>query len=306
MPVSPPRPRLPPLNALRAFEAAARLGGFSAAARELNVTQGAVAQQIRQLEDWAGAKLFYRHARGVRLSEAGRSVLPALGEAFDLVGQASQALRRHGAPGEVRIATLPSIAQLWLSPRLPAVRAASPGAAISVTALEMRPNLDREPFDLAIFFVNHSDLQPGMLDLGRDVIYPVCAPGHASRIGCEEDLAGQVFLHDSTWKDDWQTWLDDAAPHADIQSSGPAFSLFALAVEEARNGAGILMGHDALVAPLVGQGELIAPFSRRVSLHRSLVLEVAAGVRGKAVVEQVISALQTTQRVATDSEEVGT
>ena len=107
MAVAPPRPKPPPLNALRAFEAAARLGGFSAAAQELCVTQGAIAQQIKHLEDWAGATLFVRHARGVRLSAAGKAVLPRLGEAFDALGDVTQTLRRESAASEVRIADNP-------------------------------------------------------------------------------------------------------------------------------------------------------------------------------------------------------
>ncbi|MCB1385710.1 MAG: LysR family transcriptional regulator [Nitratireductor sp.] len=291
MPVAPPRPRPPPLNALRAFEAAARLGGFSSAARELCVTQGAVAQQIKQLEDWAGAKLFERHSRGVRLSPAGRAVLPALGEAFDLLGAVSQTLRRHGAEGTVRIATLPAIAQLWLSPRLPRIRPQGPGLAVSVTALETPPNLTREPYDLSIFYVEEEKLEPGMTVIGRDVIYPVAAPQLAAGITATGDLAGQVFLHDAVWQTDWQVWLDHATPGHGIEPAGPAFSLYALAVEEAKNGAGVLIGHDALVGPLVERGELAAPFRERLHLPRLLVIEVAAALRGKKAVETVLGVL---------------
>ena len=112
MSVQPPRPKGPPLNALRAFEAAARLGSFARAANELCVTPGAVAQHISSLESWAGAPLFQRRARGVALSPLGRAVAPALGEAFDRLADASHLLRRMAAPAQIRIATLPSIAQL--------------------------------------------------------------------------------------------------------------------------------------------------------------------------------------------------
>ncbi len=291
MSVQPPRPKPPPLNALRAFESAARLGGFSSAARELCVTQAAVAQQIRQLEEWAGIRLFERHARGVRLTASGRAVSPSLNEAFDLIGVVSQKLRRNGAPGEVRIAALPSIAQLWLSPRLPRVRSVSDQASISVTALEMKPNLEREMYDLSIFFMHENEMEPGMIDLGADVIYPVCSPEIAKGLKEYPDLKSQKFLHDSTWKDDWQTWLDHVGLAQAIDPEGPSHSLYALAVEEARNSAGVLIAHHALVVPLVERGELVAPFGDRLQLERRLVLEVADNIRGKVAVEKVISAL---------------
>ena len=289
MAVAPPRPKPPPLNALRAFEAAARLGGFSAAAQELCVTQGAIAQQIKHLEDWAGATLFVRHARGVRLSAAGKAVLPRLGEAFDALGDVTQTLRREGAASEVRIAALPSIAQLWLSPRLPAIRVALPGTAVSVTAMESAPNLVRDPYDMAVFF---ADTTPtGAISLGRDIIYPVCAPDIANRLKTPDDLDGYTLIHDASWKDDWESWLSAAAPGLAFDTSGPAYSLYALAVEEARNGAGILIGHEALVRPLIERGELTAPFKETIELPRVLSLETAPAMRTRADIETAIRIL---------------
>ena len=291
MAVAPPRPKPPPLNALRAFEAAARLGGFSAAAQELCVTQGAIAQQIKHLEDWAGTSLFVRHARGVRLSPAGKAVLPRLGEAFDALGDVTQTLRREGAVSEVRIATLPSIAQLWLSPRLPAIRSALPGTTISVAAMESAPNLIRDPYDLAVFFSDADALPTGAISLGRDIIYPVCAPDISNTLRTPGDLEGHTLIHDTSWKDDWESWLAAAVPGQPFDTSGPAYSLYALAVEEARNGAGILIGHDALVRPMIERGELVTPFDIVVELPRLLALETAPAMLGRADVETAIRIL---------------
>ena len=145
MPVSPPIPRSLPLTALRAFEAAARLGGFTAAAEELGVTPGAVTAQIKALEAELSAPLFERQANGVRLTALGQSAAPAFTKAFDALVQATGLLRTSAAPQVVHIATLPAIAQLYLSPRLPALRAAAPEIAVSITALESAPNLKRAP-----------------------------------------------------------------------------------------------------------------------------------------------------------------
>ena len=122
MPIEPPRPRLPPLNALRAFEAAARHESFTAAAQELGVTPAAIAQQVKSLEAWMRRPLFVRLSQGLRLTPAARQALPAFMRAFDDLGSATQGLRRAASPEELRIAALPSVAQLWLQPRLRGLR----------------------------------------------------------------------------------------------------------------------------------------------------------------------------------------
>ena len=124
MALAPPRPKGPPLNALRAFEAAARLGSFAAAAEELSVTAGAISQHIKQIEGWAGTALFARRAQGVTLTSAGRTLLAPLTLAFDNISDATSLLRTLSPKPTLNIATLPSIAQLWLQPRLAQVRAA--------------------------------------------------------------------------------------------------------------------------------------------------------------------------------------
>ena len=270
MSIAPPRPKGPPLNALRAFEAAARLGGFSAAAEELSVTPGAVAQHVKALEAWSGAPLFERRSQGVALTPLGQASLRDLGPAFDLLGEAVLALRARAAPRDIRLAALPSLAQLWLSPRLPALRAAVPGVVLSVTATERPPNPRRAPFDLALFF--HDSPPPNSAALGLDEIFPVCAPALAAGLRDPADLAGQVLLSDSSWAGDWALWLGEAAPELTLVPRGPVYSLYALALEDTRNGAGVLIGHGALVAPHLASGALVAPFAHRVRRGRGLYL----------------------------------
>lgn len=260
MSVEPPRPKSPPLNALRAFEAAARHGAFTVAADELCVTPGAVAQQVKNLEDWVGAPLFNRKAQGVVLTPLGAETARDLTLAFDQIGAASQKLRLGGRPTEVRVAALPSIAQLWLSPRLPAIREAAPNIAISVFALETPPNMRRDHFDLGIFY-QPSDGAASAIDLGPDEIFPVCAPGAS---------ADAPKLFDAAWADDWTRWSGAATP-----TNGPVFSLYSLAVAEAAAGAGVLIGHSHLVADHIARGDLIAADERRVKLERSLTISFA-------------------------------
>ncbi|MEY4871928.1 MAG: hypothetical protein RLZZ563_1258 [Pseudomonadota bacterium] len=266
MPVAPPRPKDMPLTALRAFESAARLGGFAAAAQELGVTPGAVTAHVKQLEDTLGAALFARTPRGVRLTALGQQVLPAFTQAFDALGAAVGDLRAAAAPRTVHIATLPAIAQLWLSPRLPALRAVAPDIRISITALEVPPNLKRSPYDLSLFF----DVDP-QGRLMPDVIFPVCAPALAARLTTPADITRHPCLTDATWDDDWALWSTALDPPP-IAPRGPVFSLYALAVEETVNGAGILIGHQALVEQHLADGRLVAPFAQKVTLPRGLRL----------------------------------
>ncbi|MBT9244592.1 LysR family transcriptional regulator [Gemmobacter fulvus] len=281
MAVAPPRAKDLPLTALRAFEAAARLGGFAAAATELGVTPGAVTAHVKALEAALGAALFDRIAKGVRLTPLGQRVLPEFTQAFDALGLAVHALRLEAAPRVVHIATLPAIAQLFLSPRLPALRAQMPEVVISITAMEAPPNLKRAPYDLSLFYGDHGQI------LAEDEIFPVCAPALAARLHQPADLAQVPCLTDSAWAGDWALWAALALPGQSFAPRGPVFSLYALALEEAAGGAGVLMGHGALVAGHLARGALVAPFAQRLRLPHALRLWSARPLRSGHPVERV-------------------
>jgi LysR family glycine cleavage system transcriptional activator len=272
MSVSPPRPKGPPLNALRAFEAAARLGGFANAAEELCVTPGAISQHIRALEAWIGADLFERRSQGVRLTALGAEAMPGFATAFDAMGAAVHGLRAAARHGTLHIAALPSVAQLWLSPRLPAVRTALPDLRISVSAIESPPNLARDLFDLSLF-IRPPTGAPGERVLAPDLILPVCAPALAERLHSPADLAGETLLHDALWPEDWAHWAQEMLPEIRLPTTGPRYSLYAIALEEARHGAGVLMGHQSLVQAALADGSLVAPFDLAVPTGKALVLE---------------------------------
>jgi len=274
MSVSPPRPKGPPLNALRAFEAAARLGGFSNAADELSVTPGAISQHIKALEDWTGVPLFERRSQGVRLTETGADLLPQFSSAFDQLGTAVRALRATTRQSTIRIAVLPSIAQLWLLPRMPEIRKRLPNLELSVSAMETPPNLSREMFDISLFF-RPATGEDNLYALDDDLVFPVCAPDIASRLHASEDLAGEVLLHDDVWSDDWSRWAEHAGCTIPNLAEGPRFSLYSLAVEEAKNGAGVLIGHRSLIRTALNRAELVAPFSEPLRTNTPLCLEVA-------------------------------
>lgn len=291
MSVSPPRPKGPPLNALRAFEAAARLGGFANAADELCVTPGAVSQHIKALEEWIGADLFERRSQGVRLSAFGAEVAPGFAEAFDRMGAAVHGMRSAARHKTLHIAALPSVAQLWLSPRLPKVRAALPDLSISVSAVETPPNLARELFDLGLFIRRPTGAISETV-LARDVIFPVCTPAIAARLHAPGDLMGETLLHDALWPEDWAIWGRAALPGRTLPDKGPRFSLYSIALEEARNGAGILMGHQSLVHSALERGDLVAPFAQLADTGKALVLDRAGFDGSPDHLVQVLSLLQ--------------
>ena len=290
MPVTPPRPKMPPLNALRAFEAAARLGGFSNAADELCVTAGAISQHIKTLEDWAGTDLFERRSQGVRLTNTGVDVINEFTVAFDNLGHAVRSLRGKSAERSINIAALPSVAQLWLSPRLPKIRDAISPATLSVTALESPPNLHREIFDISVFFGIPKGTDTEVL-LAHDMIFPVCSPEIAKRLHEPQDLRRETLLHDTIWADDWALWTRHVSPNLQLPTNGPRFSLFSIAMEETKNGAGVLMGHETLVRSHLNSGELVAPFKHKTETGNSLTLEYASKASLTDEVRQAIRML---------------
>ena len=274
MPVSPPRPKGPHLNALRAFEAAARLGSFAAAAEELSVTPGAVTQHIKTLEAWAETRLFTRNARGVELTSVAQALVPEFIRAFDQLGLAVHALRKQVAPNKIKLATLPSLAQYWLPARLGQLRQNAPDLQVSVIALEEPPNLVREPIDLSLFF-SSDPLGPNDIEVLQDRIFPICTPELSARLNSLEDLRHETLLRDSTWAEDWDLWLAAQTDQSGIATGGTEHSLFAVALEEARHGGGVLMAHEALVQRFLDSGELVRPFPGIVDLPRKLVLRIA-------------------------------
>ena len=287
MSVVPRRPKGPPLNALRAFEAAARLESFVAAAEELSVTAGAVSQHIKSLEGWAGTSLFERSAHGITLTSSGRELTEEFTHAFDLLSAATQKLRNLAPNPDIHIAALPSIAQLWLPARLGKLREMRPDLNISVTAMENPPGLSRELFDLSVFFTGPVK-KPDQIVLAEDTIFPVCSPKVADGI----DLESAQLLHDQTWQGDWPKWSEATGVSVGDPTRGLRYSLYALAVEEAKSGAGVLMGHSCLVERSLQSGELKKISSQGIATGRVLALELPHSSRRHPAIDEVVSLLR--------------
>lgn len=280
--------RLPPLNSLKAFEAAARHLSVKKAAIELNVTSAAVSHQIRTLEDYLGVQLFLRYNRALELTDVARAALPKLGEGFDCLAQAVALLRSQQNGGSLTVSAAPSFAARWLMPRLHRFIAAHPEIDVRISARMRRVSVDGKgdvaeratvdawlaDSDVAIFYGRGN--VPGilierLLDLS---ITPICSPKLLSGehpLQEPADLKYHLLLHDDTGElyDNepfWRRWLH-AAGVADVDANkGPHFSHAVLAFEAAIDAVGVLASMPVLAAEDIASGKLIAPFDLVVKL----------------------------------------
>lgn len=286
MSVLPNRPKGPPLNALRALEAAARLESFVAAAEELGVTAGAVSQHIKAVEAWAQVSLFRRQAQGVRLTAEGRAIAAEFTQAFDGLASATLALRNLSPTTEIHIAALPSVAQLWLPSRLAHLRRMRPELKVSVTAMEMAPSLTRELYDLSLFIGTPTGAADEVA-LAPDVLFPVCAPQLADNVRFDT----VPLLHDQTWGQDWANWSAATGTDVGDPSAGPKYSLYGLAVEEAKAGAGLLMAHGCLIDATLEAGHLCRVSEQEYPTGKALLMTMPHMSRRQAGLEEIAGLL---------------
>lgn len=245
-----PRRRLPPLNALRAFEVSGRLLSFRAASEELGVTQGAVAQQVRALEAHMGQPLFHRLPRGLRLTAQGAAYLAEVSRAFDVLGAATARLASH--PRRVIISVTPTVATRLLIPRLAALQQALPGVELRTIADENLPDFTRDEVDIAIGLAApplSPDLEARLLIAQRviAVASPRLLAGRVLPLAAAE-LRDLPILHHC--QDHWPAFLGQ-------QLSGPRFSLTTLALDAAVAGQGVVAAAAAFIGPELADGRLV-------------------------------------------------
>lgn len=255
------RPRLPPLNAIKAFEAVARLGSVTRAARELNVTHGAVSRQIRLLEDWLGARLFLRTGREVVATRAATEMLAEVGPALDRLAAAAGRVRKGAsARGLLHISVLPTFAMRWLIPRLPELQQAHPGLELRIVTASTLAEQFRMDVDAVI---SGPTQQPGWVAtrfLGEARL-PVLGPELMKRNPLQRpaDLARHTLLHAATLREAWPRWLALAGV-ADLKPAREqVFEHFYFAIQAALEGLGVLMGPVALLTDELRMGRLLAP-----------------------------------------------
>lgn len=262
--------KLPSVNALRAFEASARLQSFKLAAAELNVTPAAVSHQVKALEEQLGVQLFHRLTRALRLTEAGQTALPSLTEGFESLFVAVEHLRAFRNDGLLTISVSPSFGSLWLVPRLDSFRRKHPDIEIRMDGTDRLVDVAKGEVDLALRYGPggykgvHTDFLFGQLNT------PVCCPAllegeHPLRH--PSDLRHHTLLH-VEWKDtnaSWGMWLAAAGQHDIEPSRGPRFNHESMAVEAAIDGQGVALIGDKLVADHIASGRLASPFAPEIS-----------------------------------------
>ncbi len=254
--------RLPPLNALRAFEAAGRHLSFTQAAKELHVTQAAISHQVKALEERLGVELFHRRNRALFLSEAGQAYLPPVRESFDRLAAATERLLKRDTVGTLTVSTLYSFAVSWLVPRLKHFQSRYPDLDVRITASDQVIDLTREDVDIAIRYGR--GYWPGLRAdrLMEENVFPVCSPAlldGPKPLRRPEDLTHHVLLHDDM-RESWRMWLLAAGVEGVEPERGPAFSHSFMVIQAAIEGQGVALGRSALVAADLKARRLVKPF----------------------------------------------
>ena len=258
-----------PLNALRAFETAARTLNFTRAADELSVTPGAVSQQIRLLEDLVGGPLFVREAKGLQLTDLGRGAVPLLREGFERLMDASAMLREPPRRRQISISVAPSFASKWLMPRMDDFHAAHPEIEVWISA-DMEPvALGEGKADLAIRY-GPGDYPGHVVErLMTETVLAVCAPAlleGAKPIRKPADLKDHVLLHDMSndgdpGRPDWPMWLKARGVRHPDARRGSRFSESGMLIEAAVAGRGVALAKRTLAQADLESGRLTAPFA---------------------------------------------
>lgn len=251
--------RLPPLNALKAFESAARQGSFRLAAETLHVTHGAISRQVQQLEEWLGVALFVRQGRRVALTAAGQTYLPTIQTAFDQIASATEKLVARAQGRRLRINVTPTLAMHWLLPRLTRFQLRYPGVELRLATSDATINNQSADFDIAIRrgndhwhgFVSHTFLTEHEM--------PVASPALLARqpLNQPQDLARHTLLHSETRPVAWERWLAAAGVPALQAAADQHFDHYYLALQAAIDGLGITLGPQPLIDELLASGKLV-------------------------------------------------
>lgn len=270
--------RLPPAQALHAFEAAARHMSFTEAARELGVTQAAISQRIRLLEHRLGQSLFLRHPRGLELTDAGQALVPAVHDAFERL--TSGIAEVFGAPADapLTVRMTPGFAAHWLGPRMQAFQAAHPGITLRVTSAVWQSDFDLVGVDLEVRY-GRGDWEGVECErLTRERLTPVCAPDIARELAAPGDLAGRVLIHAVGFETGWERWLTKSGmPRLLDRTHALLCDTMAVSLEFAMRGAGLALGRSDFIGTLLAEHRLATPFDLWLDTDEAFYLARVAG-----------------------------
>ncbi len=269
--------KLPPLNALKAFEAAARIGSFVAAAGELGVSAAAVSMQVRNLENYLNKKLFVRSNNRITLTDAGQTMYREAAAALNRIAALTERVLEGDARTPIVLSILPSLGERWLAPKLAGFARSEPGVGMEIRVENDPVDFARHTIDMRIAFGNH--LYPAFrsIPLFQDEVTPLCAPDFATLFKQDntpknipnEQLIhvewGEEFASNPSWND-WFRAVGAIRPSnvgKGIKVAAPSF-----AIALAANGLGIALGHKLLASAELASGAIVAPSSHSLKLAR--------------------------------------
>jgi LysR family glycine cleavage system transcriptional activator len=277
------RHRLPPLNAVRAFESAARLGSFVAAGEELHVTQPAIGRHVKGLEDWLHTRLFDRTPRGVQLTEAGRVYFEQVCKALVLIADASYDLAQRSEARWLRVISVPGFASRFLQRRLPEFRAAHPELRIALEPNASFEEVRADQADLGIGFGLPMHFRGRTELLAQPPVFPVCAPAYLAQQAPLREPRGLLklaLLHedDGTW---WGDWFQSQGVRA-RPASEMSYASAEQVIDLARTGAGVALTNPMLVEDELSRGELVRPVPHEARLEGYLLVWPAGNATPQA------------------------
>ncbi|QUM83486.1 MULTISPECIES: transcriptional regulator GcvA [unclassified Moritella] len=255
--------RLPPLNSLRVFEAAARHSSFTRASEELYVTQAAVSHQIKALEEYLGIKLFRRQNRALFLTEEGQSYFLDIKDTFTSLIDATERLLARGAKGSLTVSLQPSFAIQWLVPRLSLFSELYPDIDVRIKAVDMDDGSLTDDVDVAIYYGRGKWKDLHAQKLHTEYLVPVCSPlllNGVKPLRTPDDLKLHTLLHDTSRRD-WTAWFKQGNIIGVNVNQGPIFSHTSMVLQAAIHGQGVALGHSVLAQPEIDAGRLVRPFT---------------------------------------------
>ena len=261
---------LPPLRALTAFEAAARLGSFRLAAGELGITRSAVSHQVKALEQRLGVQLFRRDARRAELTQVGQTYYPPIREAFDQIEIQTRALRPPAADNELTVQVYVTVALKWLIPRLHDFERRYPDMKVRLSTSYFDWDFDEKNVDVGFILARNRSPDHYYRPLFKSFLTPICAPEllkGPNAIKTPQDLKKHKLLYVYTAEEDWHIWLEAAGVKGIKLSDRLALDSYILAQEAAIEGRGVAMTIGPFAAEEVKSGRLVQPFPLRVP-HR--------------------------------------
>ncbi len=252
--------RLPPLNSLKAFEAAARYESFLEAAAEQCVTAGSISRHVRLLESYLGAELFVRRSNGVALTSAGREYAEEVSSVFKDLRAATDSVRRPSRGRAIVISTLPIFSERWLYRRIPSFRASFDRVELRVETHNGEHDVDREDVDAWILYSNGQHPGYSVTRLFGEELVPVCSPQFRKKLSAQpsaDEVIAQPLLHDIYWDTDWPDWARAVSAAPGELAANMRFALYQGVIQAAVNGMGMAVGHGEMVAKELAAGTLV-------------------------------------------------